>query len=180
MYDVIPTLVMSRVSFAAPVWELFHLLPPPPSLISVWSSASPSAGRLPPVATDGSHQSPRPDSPMNYWGRRSVPVHPRTVQGRKQMEGGHAASIKTKKNGRRPETRRGGENTVGHIRSEVQSDSERDFFLQSLLQEMHCLVFILVILRPPNQDFCSLGVSEINSIKSLTFQWCKHTTAKRA
>lgn len=32
---------------------------------------------------------------MNYWGGPSVPVHPRTMQGRKLMEGGHAASIKT-------------------------------------------------------------------------------------
>lgn len=92
---VIPVLVMRRVSLAATVWDLFHLLPQPPSLISVLSSASQSAGRLPPVATGGSHQSPCPDSPMNNWGRPSVPAHPRTMQGRKQMEGGHDASIKT-------------------------------------------------------------------------------------
>lgn len=106
VYDVIPLLVMRRISFCGnnlgvlprplPLLPQPPALPPPP-LISVLGSASLSAGRLPPVATDGSHQSPRPDSPMNYWGRRSVPTHPRTTQGRKQMERGYGASIKTQK-----------------------------------------------------------------------------------
>lgn len=107
VYDVIPLLVMRRISSAETIWEFFRLplspLPPlrtSPNhhlLISVLGSASLSAGRLPPVATDGSHQSPASRQPHELLGRRSVPAHPRTTQGRKQMEGGYGASIKTRK-----------------------------------------------------------------------------------
>lgn len=139
VYDVIPLPVRRRISSAETIWEFFRLplspLPPPrpprPSPLPYPPPPHPCLGlsfperraSIPPVATGGSHQSPASRQPHELLGRPSVPAHPRTTQGGKQMGGGYGASIKSReKNVRRPETRRGGKNTSGRVCSQ-------DFYL---------------------------------------------------
>lgn len=120
VYDVIPLLVMRRISFAETIWEFFHApshsSPNPPlshhhlSSLS-WASTSRGDRRKPPVtASRQPHEllgtAIRPHSPEDNAGKETNGKRLRCIN--KNQE----------KNVRCPETRQGGKNTMGRVCSE--------------------------------------------------------------
>lgn len=120
VHDVIPLLVMRRISFAETIWEFFHLPPPLPLRPTPRSlTATTSFPECQASTSRGDRRKPPVTASRQPHGLVGTAIHPRSPEDNagKETNGRRPRCINKsqEKSVRRPETRQGGGNNVGRV-----------------------------------------------------------------